>query len=208
MRWNSSCPPDWAEGEIAEFVEHDEIDAGEIVRHAALAAAAALGLEAVHQVDDVEEAAAGAIPDAGAGDRDGEMRFAGTGSANQDDIALVGQELAGREVSHESLVEGRSRKGELVDVLGERQFRTRAVPHGHYKITTVIAAVRASGPFAIDLMDGGTNGVRFRAYVAAVLVPALKPGDTVVMDNLAADKVAGIRQLIQFDLGRQGAVGV
>lgn len=72
-----------------------------------------------------------------------------------------------------------------------------AVPHGHYKITTVTAALRTSGPFAIELMDGATNGTRFRAYVADVLVPALKPDDTVVMDNLAAHKVAGVRQLIE-----------
>ena len=72
-----------------------------------------------------------------------------------------------------------------------------AVPHGHYKSTTVTAALRASGPFAIELMDGATNGTRFRTYVADSLVPALTPGDTVVMDNLAAHKVAGIRQLIE-----------
>ena len=72
-----------------------------------------------------------------------------------------------------------------------------AVPHGHYKTTTVTAALRTSGPFAIELMDWATNGTRFRAYVADVLVPALKPGDTVVMDNLAAHKVAGVRQLIE-----------
>ena len=56
-----------------------------------------------------------------------------------------------------------------------------AVPHGHYKTTTVTAALRASGLFALELMDGATNGRRFRAYVADVLVPALRPGDTVVM---------------------------
>ena len=72
-----------------------------------------------------------------------------------------------------------------------------AVPHGHYKTTTITAALRASGPFAVDLMDGATNGVRFRAYVADMLVPALKPGDTVIMDNLAAHKVAGIRRIIE-----------
>ena len=72
-----------------------------------------------------------------------------------------------------------------------------AVPHGHYKTTTVTAALRASGPFALELMDGATNGRRFRAYVADVLVPALRPGDTVVMDNLAAHKVGGIRHLIE-----------
>ena len=72
-----------------------------------------------------------------------------------------------------------------------------AVPHGHNRTTTVTAALRASGPFAIDLADGATNGVRFRAYVADALGPALKPGDVVVMDNLAAHKVAGVRQSIE-----------
>ncbi len=72
-----------------------------------------------------------------------------------------------------------------------------AAPHGHYKTTTVTAALRASGPFAIDLMDGATNGVRFRTYVAEVLAPALRPGDTVVMDNLPAHKVAGVQQAIE-----------
>jgi hypothetical protein len=55
-----------------------------------------------------------------------------------------------------------------------------AVPHGHYKTTTVTAALRASGPCAIELMDGATTGTRFRAYVADTLVPTLRPGDTVV----------------------------
>jgi transposase len=83
---------------------------------------------------------------------------------------------------------GRSPRGERCPI---------AVPHGHYKTTTVTAALRASGPFAVELMDGATNGTRFRAYVADVLVPALRPGDTVVMDNLSAHKVTGIRQIIE-----------
>ena len=72
-----------------------------------------------------------------------------------------------------------------------------AVPHGHYKTTTVTAALRASGPFAVQLMDGATNGQRFLSYVTDTLVPALHPGDTVIMDNLAAHKVAGVRQAIE-----------
>ena len=63
-----------------------------------------------------------------------------------------------------------------------------AVPHGHYKTTTVTAALRASGPFAVSLMDGATTGARFKTYVTHTLVPALRPGDTVVMDNLACTK--------------------
>ncbi len=72
-----------------------------------------------------------------------------------------------------------------------------AVPHGHYKTTTVTAALRASGPFAVELMHGATNGQRFLSYITDTLVPALKAGDTVVMDNLAAHKVAGVRQVIE-----------
>ena len=69
------------------------------------------------------------------------------------------------------------------------------VPHGHYKTTTVTTALRASSPFAVQLTDGATNGARFLSYVTDVLVAALKPGDTVVMDNLAAHKVTHLRYL-------------
>ena len=95
---------------------------GEVVGHTALAAGAPLGLEAVHEVDDVEEAASGAVPDAGSGNRDGKVGLAGSGAADQDHVALMGKELAAREVAHQGLVDGRAREGELVDVLGERQL--------------------------------------------------------------------------------------
>ena len=71
------------------------------------------------------------------------------------------------------------------------------MPHGHYKTTTVTAALRASGPFAVDLMDGATNGGRFRSYVTETLGPALKAGDTVILDNLPAHKVSGVRDAIE-----------
>ena len=72
-----------------------------------------------------------------------------------------------------------------------------AAPCGHYKTTTVTAALRASGLCAISLVDGATNGARFRSYVADALVPVLRPGDTVVLDNLQAHKVAGVREAIE-----------
>ena len=72
-----------------------------------------------------------------------------------------------------------------------------AVPHGHYKTTTVTAALRASGPFAISLMDGATSGARFLAYVSDALVPVLKRGDTVILDNLPAHKVKGVQDAIE-----------
>lgn len=72
-----------------------------------------------------------------------------------------------------------------------------AAPQGHYKTTTVTTALRTSGLCAIALLDGPTNGTRFRSYVAETLTPVLHPGDIVVMDNLPAHKVAGVREAIE-----------
>jgi transposase len=72
-----------------------------------------------------------------------------------------------------------------------------AAPSGHYKTTTVTAALRTSGLCATALFDGATNGARFRNYVTEILVPALRPGDSVVMDNLQAHKVVGVREAIE-----------
>ena len=71
------------------------------------------------------------------------------------------------------------------------------VPAGHWKTTTVIAGLRTSGPTAIALLDGPVTGERFRAYVSDTLVPTLQWGDTVILDNLGAHKVAGVREAIE-----------
>ena len=72
-----------------------------------------------------------------------------------------------------------------------------AAPHGHWKTTTVVAGLRASGIIAPFVLDGPMTGEAFRAYVKQVLAPDLEPGDAVVMDNLAAHKVAGVREAIR-----------
>jgi transposase len=72
-----------------------------------------------------------------------------------------------------------------------------AVPHGHWKTTTFIGALRATGLTAPAVIDGAVNGDIFLAYVQQVLVPTLKPGDIVVMDNLSSHKVIGVRQAIE-----------
>ena len=72
-----------------------------------------------------------------------------------------------------------------------------AVPHGHHKTTTVTAALRATGLAATALLDGATNGTRFWAYVRDTLVPVLKRGNTVILDNLPAHKVAGVREAVE-----------
>lgn len=71
------------------------------------------------------------------------------------------------------------------------------VPHGHYQTTTLIAAVRLTGPQAPWLFGGALNGPLFLAWVKQGLVPGLQPDDVVVMDNLATHKVAGVREAIE-----------
>ena len=70
-------------------------------------------------------------------------------------------------------------------------------PHGHWKTTTFVAALRASGLTAPLVLDGAINGDMFLAYVKQVLVPTLHPGDIVVMDNLSSHKRAGVRAAIE-----------
>jgi hypothetical protein len=72
------------------------------------------------------------------------------------------------------------------------------VPHGHWKITTLTAAVRLDGvpPSACLAFDGATNTACFEAYLEHCLVPALRPGDIVIMDNLACHKTAEVARLI------------
>ena len=71
-----------------------------------------------------------------------------------------------------------------------------AAPHGHWKTTTFLAGLRSTGIIAPLVLDGPMTGDAFRAYVDQFLAPALSPGDIVVMDNLAAHKVAGVREAI------------
>jgi transposase len=72
-----------------------------------------------------------------------------------------------------------------------------AVPYGRWKTTTFLAALRCDGLTAPLVIDGAVNGPLFLAYVRQELGPALRPGDVVVMDNLAAHKVAGVREAIE-----------
>jgi transposase len=71
------------------------------------------------------------------------------------------------------------------------------VPHGHWKTMTFLAALRHDGITAPFVLDGPINGQAFLAYVEHVLVPTLKPGDIVVLDNLGSHKSSAIRDAIR-----------
>jgi transposase len=83
---------------------------------------------------------------------------------------------------------GRSPRGE----------RCRAsVPHGHWKMTTFTAGLRLAGMTAPLILDGPMDGECFLSYVEQILVPTLRPRDVVVMDNLPAHRVKGVRSTIE-----------
>ena len=71
------------------------------------------------------------------------------------------------------------------------------VPHGRWKTTTFVAGLRTSGVGAPLVLDGPINRAAFEASVEKVLVPALRPGDVVILDNLSSHKGARVRALIE-----------
>jgi transposase len=83
---------------------------------------------------------------------------------------------------------GRGPRGQRVD---------GPVPHGHWKTTTFVGGLTSRGFIAPYVTDGPMNGTVFRAWTEQMLASALQPGDIVIMDNLAAHKVAGIREAIE-----------
>jgi hypothetical protein len=70
-------------------------------------------------------------------------------------------------------------------------------PQGHWKILTILSALSLRGLVATMTIEEATDGDIFLSYVEQVLCPALRPGDVVIMDNLSAHKVAGVREHLQ-----------
>jgi transposase len=72
--------------------------------------------------------------------------------------------------------------------------KKRSVPHGHWKTTTLIAALRSTGMTAPMVIDGAINGDLFCAYGERVLVPELQTGDIVMLDDLSSQRLTfGLR---------------
>jgi transposase len=72
-----------------------------------------------------------------------------------------------------------------------------SVPHGHWMTTTFVGGLRLSGMTAPMVLDGPMTGDWFLAYVQQILVPTLRRGDIVILDNLSAHKRADVRQAIE-----------
>lgn len=83
---------------------------------------------------------------------------------------------------------GRCRRGERLRV---------GVPHGHWKTTTFIGALTLRGFIAPFVLDGPINRDAFETYVEKVLVPELRAGDVVIMDNLSSHKGPRVQEMIE-----------
>jgi len=70
-------------------------------------------------------------------------------------------------------------------------------PHGHWKTTTLIAALGITGMRCSTVVDGAVNGDVFEAFVGQVLVPELRSGDVVILDNLSSHKRLRVRERIE-----------
>lgn len=88
----------------------------------------------------------------------------------------------------------------MVRLYGRSAKGTRLIadaPFGHWKTTTFTAGLRCSGLVAPFILDGPMSGEAFLVYLDEILIPTLAQGDIVVMDNLPAHKVAGVRKRIE-----------
>lgn len=72
-----------------------------------------------------------------------------------------------------------------------------SAPHGHWCVTSMISSVRLDGTTACMTVDAATDGDAFLVYVQDILVPTLRPGDIVVLDNLSVHKHKDIAPLIK-----------
>jgi len=91
-------------------------------------------------------------------------------------------------------------KTNMVRPRGRTERGTRLIdttPHGHWKTSTFIAALTEDGLVAPGVFDGAINGDLFLAYVEQILVPTLKVGDIVIMDNLSSHKKAAVGRAIE-----------
>jgi transposase len=82
---------------------------------------------------------------------------------------------------------------------GRSQMGQRCVcslPHGHWQTSTFIAALRHDSIEAPFLVDGPVDADAFTAYLEQVLCPQLRPGDTLILDNLSTHKISNVHRLL------------
>lgn len=119
------------ERQIAEFVEDDKVEACEIIGYSTLLAVARFRFKSIDQIDDVEEAAARTVAYECPGNRDSQVALARSPAADENNVALIGNEGAGGQFPHQDFIDGRVGEVEVVDVFCQRQLgNTELVVNG------------------------------------------------------------------------------
>lgn len=90
--------------------------------------------------------------------------------------------------THMARARGRCKKGKRLDA---------KLPRGHWKVLTTIAAMTVHGMLATVTVDAATDADVFRAFLAHALLPSLRPGQVVVMDNLSSHRATGVEAMIE-----------
>ena len=114
-----------------------------------------------------------------------EAWFDGQADLDPDRLVFIDETWASTNMARRH---GRAPKGQRLRV---------GVPQGHWKTTTFLAGLATRGMIAPFVLDGPINKDAFETYVAKVLVPELRPGDIVIMDNLSSHKGPRVREMIE-----------
>jgi transposase len=110
------------------------------------------------------------------------------------------EELAAELTAHLVFVDESGANTKMTRLRGRARGGQRLlarIPHGHYQTSTLISGIRLEGPCAPWLFEGPMNGEMFLAWVTQGLVPALRPGQVVILDNLATHKIRGVREALE-----------
>lgn len=110
------------------------------------------------------------------------------------------KELGGLDPDHLVFIDESSAKTNLTRLRGRapRGERVKAhAPSGRWQTTTMLCGLRLRGVTAPMLLSGAIDGAAFTEYVRQVLAPTLRPGDIVVMDNLASHHAPGALEAVQ-----------
>ena len=111
-----------SEGQIPQLIQDQEVEAGDEIGGSSLPFRACLGGQLVHQVDDVEEPAPPSFSDAGTGNADREVSFSSAGSTDQNQVALMVEEVSGSQITDQGLIDLCRFEVELVDLLCQWQL--------------------------------------------------------------------------------------
>src|SRR5438105_14384924 len=111
-----------SERQIAKLIENGEVLTGEIISDSSLPPCTCFGLQAIDEIDGIEETATQTGADTASRDGNGEMRLTRSGATDENDVALAGDEATARKIAHQGFVDGRAVEVKIINVLCQREL--------------------------------------------------------------------------------------